>query len=134
MSEGKERPKFTVIQGGKKDEASQPRFMHADNDQFDFSNLHALQERPIEEMNEAELENSLVRMYQHLQQYAPANFRSSIKPMLVTEHAQPVKAWSVKNLHEHLTTTNVWKKPSLTEAIFQEIEARMQAGNLKPRA
>ncbi|MBP9757622.1 MAG: hypothetical protein KBD06_03420, partial [Candidatus Pacebacteria bacterium] len=78
-------------------------------------------------------ESALVRLYLSLSGKPPADFERSSRPDRVKEAAENVISWSVQSLHSYLSRPDVWKRPSFTKAVFEEIRERMLIGSMAPR-
>lgn len=78
-------------------------------------------------------ETELVKLYLELSKNPPANFRSSVREDIRRESALTVKWWTAESLHRYLSEGEVWKRPSFTEAVFEEIRVRMARGDMSPR-
>lgn len=78
-------------------------------------------------------ESDLVRLYLKLSRNPAANFETMVRPDRKREAADVVRSWSVESLHKYLSGSEVWKRPSYTKAIFEEISTRMQRGDMSPR-
>lgn len=112
-------------------------FLGADDPSFTLrpegENWRQIGEVPQEGSDERVMESDLVRVYLDLRDHPPANFKRNVRPERVAEHAPSLRAWTVPALHKYLSTPGLWERPSFTEAVFQEIRARMLAGSMLPR-
>jgi hypothetical protein len=86
-----------------------------------------------ESPSEISKESDLVRLYLDISGKPPANFSASVRPERVQEAAKILPAWSVDALHKYLSGSEVWKRPSFTKAVFEEIRERMLLGKMDPR-
>lgn len=87
------------------------------------------------ELTDIAKENELIDLYQKLRHNPPADFRSLVRPERVREAAPGLLSWSVESLYKYLSGVEVWKRPSFTEAVFEEVRLRLLHGNgsLGPR-
>lgn len=96
-------------------------------------NWRQIGEVPQEGTDEHVMESDLVRVYLDPRDHPPADFKRNVRPERVAEHAPSLRAWTVPALHKYLSTPGLWGRPSFTEAVFEEIRARMLAGSMQPR-
>lgn len=82
---------------------------------------------------EVSKESDLVRLYLDISSKPPANFAAVVRSERVQEAAKTLVSWSVDALYRYLSGNEVWKRPSFTQAVFEEIRARMLLGNMSPR-
>ncbi len=87
----------------------------------------------VEDSSEINKESALVRLYLELSRKPPANFEASVRRANVQEVAPTLRSWSVDAMHTYLARADIWKRPSYTKAVFQEINERMRLGSLAAR-
>lgn len=102
---------------------------------WDWQAVNNREPKDSDELAEMKKETALVNLYLEVSGNKPANFRTSIRSESIREYAPGLRSWTVESLHTYLAGPEVWKRPSFTQAVFEEIQARMiyGGGRLLPR-
>ena len=102
---------------------------------WDWQAVSNADPKSAEELADMKKESALVHLYLEISRNKPADFRTSIRPETIREYAPQLKSWTVESLRAYLSGQDVWKRPSFTQAVFEEIQARMiyGGGRLVPR-
>lgn len=75
----------------------------------------------------------LTKLWIKVTKNLPADFATSTNSQRVNEAAMQVKPWTVGQLHAYLARPDVWRRPSFTRAVIEEVATRMRISNFSPR-
>lgn len=87
---------------------------------------------PVESVKRTTESDALVALWADVTGKRPADFFAKINSHLVQGAARRVRAWSVADLHAYLSRTDLWKRPSFTKAVFDEVGERIRRRDFSP--